>query len=260
MRSDAKRIRRHILDISCSSGHGHIPTCFSVIEALLAVYDVMRHDPARPDWEGRDRFVLSKGHAALGLYCVLSEKGYFPIDGVRRFGLHESVFGCHADRHKIPGVEASTGSLGHGIGLAAGMALGLKISGAGNRVYTLIGDGESNEGSVWEAVMVAVDQGLDNLTIIYDNNQSQTRCLPIPNPGERLAAFGCDVAEADGHDADALRNALAARPGKVNVVIANTRKGWGCRTLVDNMHEWHRKSPDQETLSKLMEELDAWPV
>lgn len=260
MRRDALSIRRNILDIAHSSGHGHIPTCFSVVECLLAVYGVMRHDPARPDWDGRDRFVLSKGHAALGLYCVMSELGYFPIDGVRRFGLHESAFGCHADRHKVPGVEASTGSLGHGIGLAAGMALGLKIAGSDRRVFTLIGDGESNEGSVWEAVMVAAHQELDNLTVIYDANQSQVRCLPIPNPGERLAAFGCDVVEVDGHDVDALQAALAPRPGKVNAVIAHTRKGWGCRTLVDNMHEWHRKSPDQETLDKLMEELDAWTV
>lgn len=108
--------------------------------------------------------------------------------------------------------------------------------------------------------MVAADQGLENLTVILDDNKSQGRCLAIPNLAERLDAFGCDVAVADGHDLDALTKALTRRPGKLNAVVAQTQKGWGCRTLVDNMYEWHRKSPDAETLTKLMEELDAWAV
>ena len=258
MTEAAKRIRRHILDISTASGHGHIPTCFSVIEAVLAVYGAMHHDPGDPGWSERDLFVLSKGHAALGHYCVLAELGYFDIAEVRGFGTYRSRFGCHADRTKIPGIEVSTGSLGHGIGVATGMALGLKLAKSDRRVFTLVGDGESNEGTVWEAIMVAADQGLDNLTIIIDDNKSQGRCLAIPNPAERLAAFGCDVVAAPGHDLEALSAALVRRPGKPNAVVAQTRKGFGCRTLVDNMYEWHRRSPDAATLAKLLEEIDAW--
>lgn len=260
MNEVAKRIRRHILDISTASGHGHIPTCFSVIETLLAVYGTMRHDPANPKWDNRDLFVLSKGHAALGHYCVLAELGYFDVAEVRGFGTFGCRFGCHADRTKVPGIECSTGSLGHGIGVAAGMALGLKIAGSDRRVFVLVGDGESNEGSVWEAIMVAADQKLDNLTVIIDDNKSQGRCLAMPNPTERLAAFGCDVAAAPGHDIAALSEALERRPGKLNALVAQSQKGWGCRTLVDNVYEWHRRSPDAATLAKLMEELDAWAV
>lgn len=260
MNEVSKRIRRHILDISTASGHGHIPTCFSVIETLLAVYGTMRHRAGEPDWDGRDLFVLSKGHAALGHYCVLAELGYFDVAEVRGFGTYGCRFGCHADRTKIPGIEVSTGSLGHGIGVAAGMALGLKIAGSDRRVFTLVGDGESNEGSVWEAIMVAADRGLDNLTVIIDDNKSQGRCLAIPNPAERLGAFGADVAVAPGHDIAALTAALVRRPGKLNAVVAQTRKGYGCRTLVDNMYEWHRRSPDAATLIQLTEELDAWAL
>ncbi len=255
-----RKIRADILAISHKSGHGHIPTCFSVIEALVAVYSTIRHDPSRPDWPDRDLFVLSKGHAALGHYCTLAEFGYFDVAEVERFGGFDSRFGCHADRFKVPGVEVSTGSLGHGIGVAVGMALAEKIKGGGRRVVTLVGDGESNEGSVWEATMVAADRGLDNLTIIYDHNQSQRRCLQIPNPGERFAAFGCAVSEENGHDAAALGEALKAHHPKPHAVIAHTVKGYGCKTLVDEVFAWHRRSPDAATLARLMEELDARAV
>lgn len=255
-----KSIRANILRISHESGHGHVPTCFSVVESLLAVYAVMRHDPANPTLEDRDLFVLSKGHAALAHYCVLAELGYFDIAGVSAFGAFNSRFGCHADRLKVPGVEVSTGSLGHGIGVAAGMALAEKIKGSGRRVFTLVGDGKSNEGTVWEAAMVAADQGLANLTVIYDHNRSQSRCLQIPNPGERFAAFGCAVTEVAGHDVGALTDALATPQDKPHVVIAHTVKGYGCKTLVDDVFAWHRRSPDAETMARLMEELDARTV
>ena len=160
----------------------------------------------------------------------------------------------------MPGAEVSSGSLGHGIGVAAGMALGLKIANSKRRVITLVGDGESNEGTVWEAIMVAVDQNLDNLTVIYDHNKSQSRCLQIPNPAERFAAFGCAVSEVDGHDLAALEDALATRPGKPHVVVAHTTKGYGCRTLEKEVFAWHRRSPDAATLAQLMEELNAGPV
>lgn len=250
-------IRANVLKVSHTSGHGHIPTCFSVIESMVAAYEVMKQDPKCPDWELRDRFVLSKGHAALGYYGVLAAFGYFPAEEIGGFGAFLSTYGCHADRTKVNGVEASTGSLGHGIGLAAGMALGLKIAKSPARVFTLIGDGESNEGTVWEAVMVAVNSGLDNLTVILDHNKSQGRCLPIGNPADRFRSFGCDVDVVDGHDLGAMRDALSCRSGRVRAVVAETVKGYGCRTLVDNVYEWHRKSPTVDELNTLLEELHA---
>ena len=257
MNRTCKEIRGNILKISHASGHGHIPTCFSVVEIIYAVYDFMRHDPRNPSWNGRDIFILSKGHAALAHYCILAEFGYFPLEKVYSFGAFQSDFGCHADRLKIPGIEASTGSLGHGIGLAVGTALGIRIKKENRRIYTVIGDGESNEGSVWEALMVAGNLGLDNLTIIYDNNMSHSRGLQITNPAEKLKAFGCQVFEVDGHNVDAIKKVLAVPQKCPKAIVANTVKGFGCRLLSENQYEWHRKSPTDGQLFELLEELDA---
>jgi len=253
-------IRRKILRTSRASGHGHIPTSFSIVEMLSAVYETMRHDPARPRWEERDIFILSKGHGALGFYCTLSHYGYIPEDELRTFGAYQSRLGCHPDRLKVPGVEVSTGSLGHGIAVAVGMALAFRIQRSPRQVYTLVGDGEANEGSVWESIMVATNLRLDNLTILYDNNQSQVRSLPIPNPGQRLAAFGCDVHEVAGHDLPSLKAALATPMKGLKAVVANTTKGFPCPTLMGNIFEWHRKSPTEEQLQQLLGELDAQAV
>lgn len=252
-----EEIRKDILRISKVSGHGHIPTCFSVVEILYAVYNTMKHNPANPSWKDRDIFILSKGHAALAHYCVLAKFGYFNIEKVYSFGAFMSDFGCHADRFKVPGIEASTGSLGHGIGLAVGMALGFKIKKSERRVLTLIGDGESNEGSVWEAIMAATNLKLDDLTIIYDNNMSHSRGLQIQNPGERFKAFGCEVLEVNGHDVTILKEAISKRSNYVKVIVANTKKGFGCKTLIENQYEWHRKSPNDAQFKMLMAELDA---
>ena len=260
MNEAARQIRRNILEVSHASGHGHIPTCFSIVECLMAVYETIKHDPQKPDWEDRDLFVLSKGHASLGHYCTLAYYGYFDIQSVYSFGSFNTLFGCHADRLKVPGIEVSTGSLGHGIGVAVGMALAEKQKNSSKRVVTLIGDGESNEGSVWEALMIATDQGLDNFTVILDANQSQGRCLNIPNPAERLHAFGCDTKEVNGHDLSALCSLLNEDSDRPVAIVASTQKGYGSQTLVDNMYEWHRKSPDKEVLNKLAEELNAWQI
>jgi len=257
MNRTSKEIRKNILKIAHASGHGHIPTCFSVVEVIYAVYDFMRHDPQNPNWNERDIFILSKGHAALGLYCVLAQFGYFPIEDVYSFGSFQSDFGCHADRYKIPGIEASTGSLGHGIGLAVGMALGIRLKKENRRVYTVIGDGESNEGSVWEALMVAGNLALDNLTILYDNNRSHARGLQITNPAEKLKAFGCQVSEVDGHDIGVIKKALAEPQKGPKAIVADTVKGFGCRLLAENQYEWHRKSPTDGQLCQLLEALDA---
>ena len=260
MHPDCKQIRRNILMASKASGHGHIPTSFSIVEMIYATYRAMKHNPAEPAWAERDIFILSKGHGALGYYCVLANAGYFPVEEVKTFGAYLSRFGCHPDRRKVPGVEASTGSLGHGIGIAVGMALAFKLRNSPRRVFTLIGDGEANEGSTWEAIMVAVNLGLPNLTILVDFNKSQVRSLPIQNPGERLKAFGCEVHDVDGHDVPELASALQASARGVKAIVANTVKGFGCPTMEENMFEWHRKSPDERQYDELLRELDARSV
>jgi len=253
----SKEIRKNILRISNRSGHGHIPTCFSIVEMLRAVYETMRHDPRRPDWAERDVFILSKGHGALGLYCTLAHYGYFPVSDVFSLGAFESRFGCHADRFKIPGVELSTGSLGHGIGVAAGMALGFKLSGSPRQVFVLIGDGESNEGTIWEAAMVASNHSLDNLTVLFDHNRSQARCLPITSAQEKFISFGFEVLTIDGHNLDALKEAVrGAGEGVPRIIVADTAKGEGCPTLVRDVFAWHRRSPNDVELEILLGELE----
>ena len=252
-----KEIRKDILKIAKASGHGHIPTCFSVVEILYSLYDTMLHDPADPHRKNRDLCILSKGHASLAYYVTLAHFGYFPIENVFSFGAFLSDFGCHADRFKVPGIEVSTGSLGHGIGVATGMALACKITGSDQRVFTIIGDGEANEGSVWEAVLVAVDQNLNNLTIIYDNNLSHERGLQIRNPVAHFKGFGCDVVEISGHDVQALKEVLKTKTKDVRVIVANTVKGYGCKSLADNQYAWHRRSPNDTEFEFLLKELDA---
>ncbi len=212
----------------------------------------MKHDPKNPKWEERDIFILSKGHAALGYYNCLAELGYFPWEGVQTFGKAGTIFGCHPDRLKCPGIEVSSGSLGHGIAVGVGMALAFKIRRQTRQVYALIGDGEANEGSVWESAMVAADRKLDNFTLLYDHNRSQVRCLQIPNPGERFAAFGFDAVDVDGHDLKALAEALAKPHDRPKAVICHTVKGKGCRTLSEQVFEWHRRSPKAPELEQLL--------
>ncbi|MGV3523533.1 MAG: transketolase [Candidatus Sericytochromatia bacterium] len=261
MHPRCQQIRQHVLQASHASGHGHIPTSFSVVEMLYATYAQMQHRPEDPAWAERDVFILSKGHAALGYYATLAEFGYLSPDELSRFGAYGSRLGCHADRLKVPGVEASTGSLGHGIGIAVGMALAFKLQRSQRRVFVLIGDGEANEGSVWEAAMVAADQKLSNLTLLYDHNQSQIRCLQIGNPADRFAAFGWKTSSVNGHDTEALGQALQ-QPGtdQPHALICHTRKGHGCESLASDMFAWHRRSPNAQELTQLLEELHAQTV
>ncbi len=254
----SRNIRRECLKIAHESGHGHLPTCFSVIEVIRAVYEVMNHDPRNPRDPARDIFILSKGHAALAMYTVLSHFGYFPIRDVYSFGAFQSTFGCHADRNKVPGVELSTGSLGHGISVAVGFALAMKIKRENRRVFVLIGDGESNEGTVWEALQVAEHLKLDNLTVLLDWNRSQTRCLPITVPAEKFRAMGCRTLEVEGHDMAALRKAFSERmdDGRPVGVVCRTGKGHGCETLLKDMFAWHRRSPKADELKQLLSELE----
>ena len=256
MDETCRQIRKEILKIAKTTGHGHIPTCFSVIEAIYAVYSVMKHDPKAPKSADRDIFILSKGHASLAQYCVLANLGYFKMEDVYSFGQLGSDFGCHADRYRIPGIEASTGSLGHGLGIGVGIALGFKIRKSPRRVFVLVGDGESNEGSIWESLLVAANLNLNNLSVIYDNNMSHERGLQIRNPAEKLKAFGCEVSEVSGHDLAELKKELARAGELPRGIVANTKKGYPSPTMMQNQYEWHRRSPTDAEFETLMRELD----
>ncbi|MCB0097024.1 MAG: hypothetical protein KDE46_14950 [Caldilineaceae bacterium] len=192
-----------------SGDQKHDPSAFSTMGVLSVLYDrILHYDAADPQSEDRDRFILSKGHGPLALYAILAQKGFFPASAIENFLHWDGILGGHPDRKRVPGVEASTGSLGHGFPMAIGVALGLKAKGNQRRVYVLIGDGESNEGSVWEAALLAGDLGLANLTAILIDNRSSTRNLG--NIAAKFEAFGWRAATVDGRDEDALEKVLAA--------------------------------------------------
>ena len=244
---------------------GHPGGSLSAADLFTYLYfKEMNIDPANPKWDDRDRFVLSKGHTAPGLYAALALRGFFPmddLDGLRQIGSHLQG---HPNMNLTPGVDMSTGSLGHGVSAAAGMALGAKYRGKSCRVYTLLGDGEIEEGQVWEAFMFAAHYHLDNLCVIIDNNGLQIDgkvsdvMSPYPIP-EKLRAFGFEVAEIDGHDFDQMEAAFAkarATSGKPFAIVMKTTKGKGVSYMEDQVG-WHGKAPNDEEYAQAMTELQA---
>ncbi len=207
-----------------SGDEKHDPSAYSTLEVLWVLYDrILHYDASNPQREDRDRFIMSKGHGPLVYYAILAHKGFFPVSELKNFLKWKGILGGHPDRNRIPGVEASTGSLGHGFPMALGVALGLKAKRLDSRVYVLIGDGEANEGSVWEAVLLAGDLGLTNLTAILINNHSSTRNLG--NLAAKFATFGWATHIVDGRDVDAIESALvspaADRPSLVIAEVVN---------------------------------------
>jgi transketolase len=197
----------------------HDASSYSTLEVIDVLYDVMRFDPKRPDWEGRDRFILSKGHGPLAFYAVLIKHGFFAADEMRRFLTWDGILGGHPDRTRVPGVEASTGSLGHGLPMAVGVAYALHARGLDEqRVFVLTGDAELNEGSNWEAILHAGSVGLSNLTLIVVDNRSST--VEMGDIASKLAAFGWDAVTVDGRDRDALRAAYQRRADGPTAVVA----------------------------------------
>jgi transketolase len=208
-----------LMDLA-SGDEKHNPSAYSTLEVLWVLYDrILHYDAANPQSEDRDRFILSKGHGPLVLYAILAQKGFFPTSELERFLEWEGILGGHPDRNRVPGVEASTGSLGHGFPMAVGVALALKAKRIDRRVYVLIGDGEANEGSVWEAVLLAGDLGLSNLTAILIDNRSSSRDLgDIP---EKFRTFGWQAEIVDGRNRDAIANALSSpAPDRPSLVVA----------------------------------------
>jgi transketolase len=200
----------------------HDASSYSTLDVIDVLYDVMRFDPKRPAWEGRDRFILSKGHGPLAFYAVLIKNGFFPADEMERFLTWDGILGGHPDRNRVPGVEASTGSLGHGLPMAVGVAYALRARGAdAQRVFVLTGDAELNEGSNWEAILHAGSAGLPNLTLVVVDNRSST--VKMGDIAGKLAAFGWDSITVDGRDREALRAAYERRADGPTAVVAVVR-------------------------------------
>jgi transketolase len=255
----ANELRKRIVEIVYEGKDGHIPSAFSIIDLIDVLYDSqLRHDPAWPEWPDRDYFILSKGHGCVALYAVLEKQGYLTREEVSLFCKPGGILGEHPDCTKVPGVEASTGSLGHGLPFAVGIALGLRIAGRNNRVYVLIGDGESNEGTVWESALVAANLRLGNLCCIVDKNGSAAQILPMDPMTAKWEAFGWAAGEIDGHDADEIRDALAGLRfeafGQPKVIVANTLKGKGVGML-EGHGQWHHRIPNEQEFRHIMEAL-----
>jgi transketolase len=254
--AELRALRQWIIETSATAGEGHIPSAFSILDILWVLYEeILTINPRDPRHEDRDRFILSKGHGCLGLYAILARKGFFPFAALADFAKFDSAFGGHPDCTKLPGVEASTGSLGHGFPIAVGCALGMRIRRLRHRVFCLIGDGEANEGSIWEAAMLAANHHLSNLLCIIDYNHSTDRALALGDIGAKFAAFGWIVRDVDGHDHTAIRQGLALDSGDAPVcVVAHTVKGFGCPPI-ENQPAWHHRVPTQAEVSDLVRSL-----
>jgi len=256
MQEQMNEMKRTIIKAATSAGEGHIPSAFSVLDILWVLYDrVLQIDPQNPRSDGRDRFILSKGHGALALYAVLAEKGFFPASELERFATFDSPLGGHPDCNKVPGVEASTGSLGHGLPMGIGMSLGMRIRMIDRRVIVLVGDAECNEGSIWESALLAAHHRLSKLTCIVDYNHSTDRALLLGDIAAKFAAFGWAAALINGHDHEAIYNALIRTDTDLpTAIVAETVKGFGCKQM-ENNPAWHHRAPTQDELPVILEEL-----
>jgi len=257
----ADRSRARVITMVAAAKLGHLGGDLSVLDILTTLYGaVLRVDPAEPDWPDRDRLVLSKGHCSEALYTTLAWAGYFSPDELETFDAPGSALNGHPDRNKVPGVETNTGALGHGLPVAVGCAIGLRLAGRSGRVYVVLGDGELQEGSNWEAAMAAAHHGLDQLVAVVDRNRLQQGARTEDTNGldslpDRWSAFGWNVVEVDGHDHLALRDALTrTAAGRPTCVIANTVKGKGVSFMQDRA-EWHHKIPTAEQVEAALAEL-----
>jgi transketolase len=264
----ARAIRRHSLQMAHAARLGHPGGDLSAADILAALYSgVLRINPEKPNDPNRDRFILSKGHCSAALYATLAESGFFPKECLAEYMKPLSALNGHPDRNKLPGIEANTGPLGHGLPIAVGAAKAAKITGAAWRTFVLTGDGELQEGSNWEAAMAAAQFQLDNLTVIVDRNGLQQgdtteQTISLEPLTDRWRSFGWAVAEVDGHDCEALIEILNATPleaGRPTCIIARTHKGQGISFIKDRV-EWHHRIPTDAELEKALAELDGAPA
>ena len=265
LKQEATMIRRGILDGTHAASSGHPGGSLSIADLMAYLYFAeMKVDPKNPKWDDRDRFVLSKGHAAPALYATLALRGFFPFEELTTLRRIDSILQGHPDMKHIPGVDMTTGSLGQGISAAVGMALAAKIDGKDYRTYTIVGDGESEEGQVWEALMFAARYDLDNLCVIIDYNglQIDGPIADIVNPAPyegKLAAFGYHVITIDAHDFEQIENAFAearAVKGKPTAIVANSVKGKGI-SFMENQVKWHGAAPNDAQYEQAVAELSA---
>ncbi len=261
----ACKVRMGVLTATHGAKAGHPGGSLSAADVFTYLYfKELNIDPQNPKWEGRDRFVLSKGHTAPGLYAALAYRGFFPVDDLPTLRHIDSYLQGHPNMSTVPGVDMSTGSLGQGISCACGMALGLKKQGSTARVYTLLGDGEMQEGQVWEALMFAAHYRLDNLCVIIDHNGLQIdgpneKVMGLGSIPDKLQAFGLNVFQIDGHDFQAMEKAFdAARQvkGKPSAIVLETTKGKGV-SYMEGQVGWHGKAPNDEEYARGMAELSA---
>ena len=265
LQKTACKIRMGIIESTHAAKCGHPGGSLSATELFTYLYfKEMNVDPKNPKWEGRDRFVLSKGHTAPGLYAALAERGFFPVEDLKTLRRIDSYLQGHPNMNLVPGVDMSTGSLGQGVSVAAGMALGLKTQGSDARVYTLLGDGEIQEGQVWEAAMFAAHYKLDNLVLVVDNNglQIDGNVADVMSPYpivDKLLAFGFNTIAIDGHDFDAIEKALNEAKkvkGQPTAIVMSTVKGKGV-SFMENNAGWHGKAPNDAEYEQAMGELKA---
>ncbi len=261
----ACKVRMGIIESTHAAKCGHPGGSRSAADLFTCLYfKEMNVDPQNPKWEDRDRFVLSKGHTAPGLYAALAHRGFFPVEDLLTLRKIDSYLQGHPNMNSVPGVDMSTGSLGQGISAACGMALAAKVKGKTHRVYTLLGDGEIQEGQVWEACMLAGHYNLDNLCVIIDNNGLQidgdVAKVMSPYPiVDKLEAFGFHVQAIDGHDLDAIVAALEEAKtvkGKPSAIVMKTVKGKGV-SFMENLASWHGVAPNDEQYEQAMKELKA---
>lgn len=246
----SKLLRRYVIDAMRGGGRGHLGSSMSMVEILRVLYDsVLKFDPQNPQAVDRDRFILSKGHGCLALYAILADRGFFPVSELESFCRPTSRLGGHPERGKVPGVEASTGALGHGVPIGVGIALALRLQKSSSRVFVLTGDGEINEGSNWEALMAAAKHKLTNLTVMVDYNKLQSYgrtvdVLDLEPLVDKFKSFGFVTHEVDGHDVSALETIMKKLPftkSAPSAIICHTIKGKGF-PFAEGNPEWHHKS------------------
>lgn len=260
----AKRLRAHSLRMIHKSKSSHIGSCLSLADILAVLYgDFLRIRPEAPDWDGRDKIVISKGHAAAVVYAALAERGFFPIERLSHYGESGQSLSGHVTHKNNPGVEVSSGSLGHGLSLAAGFALAAQRRNNGARAVAVLSDGECDEGSIWEAALFAPHHGLSNLIAVIDYNKIQSfgrveDVLALEPFADKWRAFRWSVKEIDGHDHEAIAHALhtAGGDGMPTAVIAHTVKGKGVSFMEDRLL-WHYRPPNDEQLETAIAEIEA---
>jgi transketolase len=261
----ARRVRLHAVNMTSRGGSSHVGSALSIADILAVLYnDVLHVDPADPQRPDRDRFILSKGHAGAAVYAVLAECGFFPVERLRDHYQDGSELSGHVSHKGIPGVELSTGSLGHGLPVGVGMAKAAQLRGAAHRVFVLMSDGECDEGSNWEAILFAAHHRLDNLIAIVDYNKIQSldsvaNTLALEPFAEKWRSFGWRVTEVDGHHHDELRNAFQARSpaaGQPTCILCHTTKGRGV-SFMENSVLWHYRTARGEELAAALAELEG---